>query len=167
MTTLSVILGGATRARRLVLMLLGLVALGIAAAAVASAHWAAQGTGTGSASTGTMTIQVGAIVAADNNGASLVPGGTGDVILRVTNPNTFSVHVTSVTGNGTPTASPTCTTTGVSFVSPTDYTPAQYTLAPGGSSLLLLPGAASMSTLSTSNCQGAIVSIPVSLTVQK
>jgi hypothetical protein len=156
-----------TRASRRVLLIAAL-AVGLIAATtgIAFAYWNSSGTGSGSASTGTMTIQVTALAGGDSNTTTLIPGGTGDVILRVSNPNAFSVHVTSIAGNGTPTASNGCTPTGVSLATPTDYTPAQFTLA-AGTSLIRLLGAASMTTASASNCQGATFTIPVSVTVQK
>jgi hypothetical protein len=97
----------------------------------------------------------------------LLPGGTGDVILNVNNPNAYAVTLVSVSGNGTITADgghSGCTTTGVTFNNQSGLTiniPASTTTA------VDLPGAASMSTASLSACQGATFSIPVSITVHK
>ena len=143
------------------------IAVIAASCGIAFAYWGSQGSGTGSAATGTMTIHVDAIQGTDANGSSLVPGGSGDVIVRVTNPNSFSVHVTAISGNGAPTASNLCTPTGVTFTSPTDYSAAAFTMTAGQTTLFRLVGAAGMSLSSASSCQGATFTIPVSVTVQK
>lgn len=135
-------------------------------AGVAWAYWSSGGTGTGNASAGDMTINVTALQGGDNNQSAMLPGTSADVVLRVDNPNSFAVQVTSIASNGAAVASNGCTPTGVTFSSPTDYSPAQFTLAPG-SNLIRLGGAASMSTSSSSACQGATFSIPVSVTVQR
>jgi hypothetical protein len=153
--------------RRLALIIGVAIAVTAATSGIAFAYWGSRGAGTGSAATGTMTIQVDAIQGADVNGASLVPGGTGDVIVRVTNPNSFDVHVTAISGNGTPTASTGCTPTGVTFTPPTDYSAPNFTLTAGAATLYRLVGAASMNLSSASNCQGATFTIPVSVTVEK
>lgn len=152
--------------KRLVVVIVAIMGLVGAAGGVAYAYWTSHGSGSGSGTTGTMTINVTGLVGDDTNQTTLIPGGTGDVILRVTNPNSFPVHVTSITSNGSATASPVCTPTGVTFNAPSDYTPAQFTLSPG-SSLIRLGGASSMSTASASGCQGSTFSMPLSVTVQK
>ena len=153
------------RGRRVFVALAAVITV-LISGGVALAYWSANGQGTGSATTGTMTFNVTAFNAGDANGTTLVLGGTADVILRVNNPNTFSVHVTSIGANGSVTASNNCTPTGVTFVAPSDYSAGQFTLAPG-SSLLDLQGAVSMSTSSASACQGATFNIPVAVTVQR
>lgn len=151
--------------RRIVAVAAGLATV-LCGAGVAWAYWSTGGTGSGGASAGNLTINVTALQADDANQASLVPGGTSDVILRVDNPNSFPVHVTSISGSGAPVASNGCTPTGVTFSSPADYSSAQFTLAPG-SNLIRLAGAASMSTQSASACQGATFTVPVAVTVQR
>ena len=95
----------------------------------------------------------------------LQPGGSADVILRITNPNDFAVTLSSVTANGTITASGglgACTTTGVSFGGVSGLsTP----IAEDATTLVHLQGAATMSSASSSGCQGATFSIPVSIAV--
>lgn len=134
----------------------------------AYAYWTAAGLGSGSATNGTMqTVTVDALVPGGSPQTSLVPGGSADVVLRITNPNPHGVAVHSVTANGPITADgahPGCAPTGVTF------TPAQMTstaIAANTSVLLTLPGAASMSTASPSACQGAQFTIPVTLEVRK
>lgn len=135
---------------------------------VAYAYVTGGGSGTGTAHVGTMqTVTVTAFVGGDAASSSLYPGGpAADVILRVNNPNSFTVHVTSIAGNGTITADAGhagCTTTGVTYTAPSSP---NITLSTG-STLVHLAGAASMSTASLSACQGATFNIPVSLAVQR
>jgi hypothetical protein len=138
---------------------------------IAFAYWATSGSGTSSAATGNMqTVTVAAIVAGDSPDATLVPGGTADVILKVNNPNAYAVQVYGVSANGAITADSAhsaCATTGVSFTAPT--TPISPTVTVGANSTVLvhLAGAASMSSASMSSCQGASFHIPVTLTVRK
>jgi len=135
---------------------------------VAYAFIAGSGSGNGSASAGTLqTVTVAAFVGGDAPSSKLYPGGPAtDVFLRVNNPNAFSVQVFSVAANGSITADAGhsgCTTTGVTFTPPVNPS----ITVPAGSSLVHLPGAASMSTASVSACQGATFSIPVTLTVHR
>jgi hypothetical protein len=133
---------------------------------IAYAYVGGNGSGSGSASTGTMqAVTVTAFVGPDNPSSKLYPGGpAADVILRVNNPNAYSVTLFSVTGNGTITADvshPGCTTTGITFSPPAS----PGTTLSTGSSLVHLSGAASMDTTSLNACQGATFNIPVSITV--
>lgn len=140
--------------------------LGLGAGA-AFAYWTTGGSGSGFSSTGTLQ----AVTVAANTGTPntpLYPGGTGDVVLKATNPNTFAVTLVSVAANGgTITADaghPSCTTTGVTF---TTQTGLSINIPGGGTTQVDLPGAASMSTSSSNGCQGATFSIPVSITVHE
>jgi hypothetical protein len=132
----------------------------------AYAYFTGSGHGTGSASTGSMqTVTISSAMATPTS--PLHPGGTGDVALKVTNPNTFSVTLVSVTGSGNITADsghPGCTTTGVTFTSQTGLTT---TISAGATATIDLPGAATMSASSSAGCQGATFSIPVTISVEK
>lgn len=144
-------------------MILTLGALGLSVASVAFASWLSSGTGSGYVKAVTAQPLTTVDVSASTT-AQLYPGGTGDVILRVHNPNGYKIQVTSVTGNGTITAdSPGhsgCTTTGVTF---TDQTGLTADVAAGGNTDLTFTGAASMSNASLNACQGATFTVPVSL----
>ncbi|WP_426997034.1 hypothetical protein [Pseudarthrobacter sp. N5] len=137
----------------------------------AYAYWTSTGAGTGSAANGTMqTVTVEAFVSGDSPQSTLVPEGTAETILRVTNPNPYTVQVYSVSPNGPATADSThtgCTTTGVTFTgtaAPT--TPAVY-VAANSTALITLPGTAAMDSTSQSACQGATFHLPVTLAVRK
>ncbi|MDQ0632510.1 hypothetical protein QFZ40_000419 [Arthrobacter pascens] len=142
-----------------------------AGAGSAYAYWTSVGSGSGSAVAGTMqAVTVDALAAGDNPKTALYPGGSADVVLRLTNPNPYSVQVYSVTANGAAAADsahPGCTTTGVRFTGPAaPLTPATY-VAANSSALITLPGAAAMDTTSLAACQGATFSIPVTAEVRK
>lgn len=150
-----------------------LIGLPVAAGAVtilalpAIAYWTSGGGGSGSGTTGQLQpVTVAAFVGGDATSSFLIPGGSADVILRLSNPNAFAVTLVSVTGNGTIVpdgAHAACTTTGVTF---TDQTAPTVNI-PAGSTLVDLPAAASMSVASSNGCQGATFGIPVSVTVHR
>lgn len=150
---------------RLVAMLavIGVFVLG----GVAWAYFTSSGSGTGTATTGTMsTVTLNA--AAGTPSTPLYPGGTGDVTLEVNNPNSYAVTVVSVTGGGTishDAGHSACTTTGVTFTNQNGLS----TAIPAGATnfQIHLPGAASMGSSSSTGCQGATFSIPVTITVER
>ncbi len=158
-------------AKRAGLILLLLAAF-TAIAAPASAYWTASGSGSGSAATGAMTFQVVALVGGDVSTAqgaqstTLVPGGSADAILRVTNPNAFAVKVTAISA-GAPTATQGCLASSITFTNPTDYTAGQYNLLASATTLLTLPSAVLMNSGALQNCMGATFTFPVTVTVQK
>jgi hypothetical protein len=140
--------------------------IGLSAGA-AYGYFTSSGNGAGSASTGTMqTVTLAATTATPST--PLLPGSTGDVALKVSNPNNFAVTLISVTAaSGSITADgnhSSCTSTGVTFTGQTGLS----TTIPAASTVTVdLPGAASMSTTSSAGCQGATFSIPVTIAVQK
>lgn len=153
-TTFSRVLGIAS--------LVFLLATGGTAFAYFTGGFASQG---GTASTGNMqTVTISAIVGGDAPSSKLYPGGpAADVILRVNNPNSYSVTLYSISGNGTITADAShsgCTTTGVTFTPPGSPN----VTVPAGNSLIHVSGAATMSTASLNACQGATFSIPITAT---
>src|SRR5256714_11447502 len=144
-----------------ILACLGLVGLVYAA-------WTTNGTGDGYAKAGTAqsisTVDVSASTA-----ATLYPGVSGDVLIKLDNPNPYAVTVTAVTGSGSITADAGhsgCTTTGVTVTNQTRLSlviPAQS----GGVDGVLpttLTGATSMSNASLNACPGATLPNPVALT---
>lgn len=143
----------------------------LAGGGTAYAYWASTGAGSGSAAAAAMrTITVDALVEGDANGTSLVPGGTADVILRTSNPNGFAVQLYSVAASGavtTDAAHAGCTTTGVSFTAPAAPLTPAVTVPANSSVFVTLPGAASMSVLSQSACQGATFRIPVTVEARR
>ena len=157
--------GVLNRHRRVVAVLsfVGVLAIG----GTAWAYFTSSGSGHGQGTAGTMsTVTLNAT--AGSPSTPLYPGGTADVSLEVNNPNAYAVTLRSVTGNGTiqPDAGHAgCTTTGVTFTSQTGLTTTIPANANGAR--IDLTGAVTMSTSSSNGCQGAIFSIPVTITVQK
>ena len=137
----------------------------------AYAYWSTIGIGNGSAANGTMqTVLVDAFVSGDSTATSLVPGGSADVILRATNPNSFPVRVYSVAANGPASADAShtlCTNTGVTFNPPASPLSPAVVVPANSSVLITLPGAASMSAASQSACQGSAFQLPVTMAVRK
>ena len=141
----------------------GLTLVALAAAGLVYAAWTTSGSGSGYAKAQSAQ-QLTTVDVSASTAATLYPGASGDVQIRISNPNSYPVRVTSVTGNGAITADaghPGCVTTGVTFTNQTGLTldvDANDTLA------TTLTGAASMSNASVDGCKGATFTIPVSLT---
>ena len=134
----------------------------LVAGSVAYAVWTTNGTGEGYARATTAqaltTVDVSATTVGD-----LYPGGQGDVILEISNPNPYDVLVTSVAGNGTITsnAGGACdAATGVTFTGQA----VSVNVPAGSTAPVTLNNAASMDNTSDNSCQGAIFTIPVALT---
>jgi len=162
---------GSRRARPLrTAVAVGILAVTVLGAGVGAAfgYWRSSAQGSGTATAGTLLpVTVTALVGGDAPTSVLLPGSSADVILRVNNPNSYSVTLRTVTGNGAITADAghsACTTTGVTF---TNQTNLSVTIGASGTTLVHLAGAASMSNASSSGCQGATFSVPVAITVQK
>ena len=140
----------------------GVTVLVLAAVGLVYAAWTTSGSGSGYAkATNAQSLTTDDVSATTT--AQLYPGGTGDVEVKINNPNDYPVRVTDVTGSGTITANGgigTCTTTGVTF---TDQTGQTIDIAANGSQSVTFNNAASMSNASDNGCQGATFTIPVSL----
>ena len=137
---------------------------GLLTAAAAYGYFASGGSGTGAG--GTATMQTVTVATAGTPSTPLFPGGTGDVVFSVTNPNNFTVSLVSVSGSGTitPDAGHSgCTTTGVSLNVPSADLPVS--IPANTAQTIDLPGAASMSSASLSACQGATFNIPITIAV--
>ena len=147
-------------------------AAGLASAAlsgVSLAYWTGLGSGGANASNATnltgvalRSVTVGDI----GSGSALIPGGSADVVVKVSNSNGFPVTVTSIAPTtGQPvTAANACTPTGVTFTGQ-----AGSWVIPAGSAgtPIRLPGAAHMDTTSSSACQGTTFRIPVTVTARQ
>jgi hypothetical protein len=136
----------------------------------AYAYFTSTGSGTGHATTGSLVgVTVAALTGGDSPTTKLLPGGSADVILRVNNTNAFPVTLVSVTGGPatiTVSGGSGCTlaNSGVSFVNQSGLS---VSIGASGTTLVDLPGAATMTTSSFTGCQNATFNIPVSITVQK
>ena len=121
-------------------------------AAAAFALWSAQGTGGGEAEArNAVALQV----AAGNASAQLYPGGTGDVVFSVTNPNPYAVRVTG------PTLSTVTGTAGCDVTNFTVNTPTVVAtnVPAGGTAVVTATGGLTMKTTALDACQGVVVAV--------
>ena len=134
------------------------------------AAWITPGSGSATAKAGSAQA-LSTLDASASTSATLYPGVSGDVAVKVSNPNPFPVRVTSVSLNGNnsditaDSGHGSCSPTGVSFTNQTGLTidvPAK-SGSTNGSATGTLTGAASMSNASADGCQGATFTIPVTL----
>lgn len=133
---------------------------------IAFAAWTADGTGSGYAQA--KTAQAVSTVSATTS-AQLYPGGSGDLVLKVVNPNDYPVTITAVsndTSNGktikTVAADAACdASTGVSFANQSGLS----LVVPANSSgtVHTLTGVVSMSNDSANACSGDAFNIPVAI----
>jgi hypothetical protein len=147
----------------------------VAAVGLVYAAWTASGGGSGYAKA-TSAQALSTVDVSASTTATLYPGASGDLLLRIHNPNPYPVQVTSVTGNGTITADAghsTCGSdgshpTGVTFTDQTglaiNVPDASTNSGDGnGNKQVTLSGAVQMSNGSDNSCQGATFTVPVSL----
>jgi hypothetical protein len=142
----------------------------VVVAGLALAAWLTAGSGAGYGKAGS-SQPLSALDASASTSATLYPGVTGDVTLKISNPNPFPVRVTSVSLDGTnadieaDSAHPSCSPTGVSFTDQTGLSvdvPAK-SGDTNGTVTATIAGSASMSNASANGCQGATFRIPVEL----
>ncbi|SDP40295.1 hypothetical protein SAMN04489867_2333 [Pedococcus dokdonensis] len=127
----------------------------VMAAGLAYAVWSQTGAGTGTAAAGT-TAPLSAVAAVSD---TLYPGGSATLTVTVSNPNQRPVTVTSIDLAGSVAASAGCTTPGVTVTLPASVS---VTVPAGGSAPVSFTDAIAMTASSSSDCQGATFTIPVS-----
>lgn len=155
---------------RRTLLALGATGSILIVSAIVFAAWLAPGSGSASAKAGSSQA-LSTLDASASTGATLYPGVSGDVTLKISNPNPFPIRVTSVSLDGTnadivpDSGHASCSPTGVSFTDQTGLTvdvPAK-SGSTNGSATATLSGAVSMSNASANGCQGATFTIPVTM----
>jgi hypothetical protein len=132
---------------------------------IAIAAWTVGGSGTGYAKASTASA-ITLSVASASTTADLYPGANGTVKLSASNPNPFPVRISAVSGNGAITSDKgaACNAaTGVTFVNQTGLT-LDLLANETDHVFTLAAGSVTMSNASDNSCQGAIFSIPVSVT---
>ena len=150
------------RSRKLKRIVLVSVVVLAVTAGVAYAAWTASGTGSGYAKAGSAQA-LATLDASASTGATLYPGATGDVKLKVDNPNPYPIRITTVSGNGAISSDKGAAcdaSTGVTFTNQTGLT---LDVPASSSATFTLTGAVAMSNASDNTCQGAVFTIPVSL----
>jgi hypothetical protein len=134
------------------------------------AAWVVTGTGQGYSKASQAQELTTSDVSASTS-SQLYPGGQGDVKVQINNPNPFPVTVSQIAGNGAVSSDTAgCTdvggdsskATGVSFA--TQNLSSGNVVPAGGNLDVTLNNAASMSNQAVNACQGAVFTIPVSLT---
>lgn len=153
------VVGQLTRRGRLVLT--GLAAILIISAGLGGGTAFAYFTGSGHGA-GQATVASGdqAITIATNAtaGASLLPGGTGDLIITATNPNNRPVQITALT-IGSVTG---CTTPAVTLTTPTSgYLPVTIAASASGTRIDI-SGALTMGAGASNDCQGKTLTVNLS-----
>ena len=132
------------------------------AASVAFAAWTATGSGDGYAKATTAqplaTLDVSA-----STPATLYPGATGNVKIKIDNPNPYPVRVTSVAGNGAITSDKGAACDASTGVTYTDQSSLTLDVGASTSATFTLAGSVSMSNASDDSCQDAVFTIPVTL----
>ena len=141
----------------------GTLFLGVAlAGSVAFAAWTATGNGNGYAQA-INGANVTTVVATTS--AQLYPGKTGDVFIKIANSNPYPVTVTALAANGAITSDKgaACTaSTGVTYTPPAS--PSLVVPALSAGTQFTLTNAVTMDNTSDTTCQGAIFTIPVTVT---
>ena len=128
----------------------------------AFAYWGGSGSGSGAGSTDS-TAPVGLSPATPAD--ALRPGGTASVVLTVTNPNPFDVHLGSValdTGRGfaVDAGHSSCATNTLTFTTQTGgWTAPARVGAVNGVLPITLPGALAMGVTAVNACQGASITV--------
>ena len=143
---------------------IGALFVGIAlASSVAFAAWTTNGTGSGYAKA-TSAANLTTVDASGSTFANqLYPTGTGDLIVKITNTNSYQVTVTAINnGSGSITSdkgSACDASTGVTFTN----TAGSWVVPAGTTQTFTLANKVAMSNASDNSCQGAVFTVPVSL----
>ena len=153
--------------RRFLIALTVAVALTGALAGGVYAYFTTGGSGSGAASVGTAQAVTVQAVATGTPASSLQPGGSADLLVQLSNPNSYTVTLVGIAQNGTVTPVPSGTCTGAN-AGVTVPTLAGLTISvASGVHVVDIPGGAAMGASSASACQGASFQIPVTVTVQR
>ncbi len=154
--------------RRFLIAVPGSMALLGGLAGGISAYVHGSGSGSGAATVGTASPVTVQAVTSGTPMSSLVPGGSADLLVQVSNPNSFAVTIVAIAPNG-PVSSVVggngCTVANSGVSVPTQ-TGLSIAVGPG-TQVVHIAGGATMSTSSFSGCQGASFQVPAALTVQR
>ena len=151
----------AQRLRLAVALLGGLLTL---MSGVTLGGWNVSGTGSGyskALSAQSLTLSD----ASASTSAQLYPGGTGDLVVKVTNPNPFAVTITAVSnGSGSITSNKGAACDASTGVTYTNTTGLSQAVGAGATVTFSVTGKVAMSNASDTTCQGAIFTIPITVT---
>ena len=130
----------------------------------ALAYWRTTGTGSGTASVGTVSNVTVVAVTTGTPSSKLIPGGTADLLIRISNQNSYAVTLVTISQNGTKNA------TGCSNAAAAVTVPTQNGLTvniPAGTNDIHVPASIAMSNAAASGCQSQTLHVPVLITAQK
>ena len=140
-----------------VLLLCALMMVGFGTGS-AYAFFTSSTAGVGSGSTAALqSVSVVGFQDGDAVTTPLQPGTTGDVILRIYNPNSFNVSLVSVSPGAISDGNSGCDASNITFNTPTNL---PMTVVPG-TALYHLTGAATLSANAPNACQSAAFNIPL------
>lgn len=142
--------------KRLMFVIIGIIALILATGGGAAyAYFTSSGHGSGQASVASGDQNITISTASVGNATALYPGGTGDLVATVTNPNGAAVTVTAMT-IGSLTCSTPAITLNQSFTIPANLTTA---------TVETFPGVLTMGTNASNDCQGKTLTLALSQVV--
>jgi hypothetical protein len=149
------------------LIVAALTALVLGVVGLVYAAWTSNGTGSAYAKASTAQALTTVDVSTQTT-ATLYPGATGDLLIKISNPNPYPVKVTDVTGNGAITADTGHSTCGADAQHPsgvtfTDQHALTISVPANSSTQTTLSGSVLMSSASDNSCQGATFTVPVTL----
>jgi hypothetical protein len=151
-------------AQRLRLAVALLVALLTLMSGVTFGGWSVTGTGSGyskALSAQSLTLSD----ASASTSAQLYPGGSGDLVVKVTNPNPFAVTITAVAnGSGSITSNKGAACDASTGVTYTNTTGLSQAVGAGAMVTFSVTGKVAMSNASDTSCQGATFTIPITVT---
>lgn len=133
------------------------------AGSIAFAAWTATGSGSGYAKA-TSAQALTTVDASASTTATLYPGATGDVLLSIENPNPYPVTVTDVVSVGAIDSDTTAACDGSTGVTFSDQTGLALNVPAAADATFTLSGSVEMDNSSHTSCQGAVFTIPVTLT---
>jgi hypothetical protein len=147
--------------KRRALFLAALALLIVIGAGAAFAYWTTHGTGTGAGHTATLVAPTSVTATA---ASKLVPGGSADLSVTLTNSNSYSINIVGISqAAGTIGVTPSCTTPAVSVPTQTLSTPV---VVAAGTHTVTIPSSLVMGVGSTNDCQNAtFTNIPITLAI--
>jgi hypothetical protein len=123
----------------------------------AFAFFTAHRTGSGTAGTGTAQNLTG-LSATASISSLIYPGASADLVLKVHNPNSRAVVISAVAASGSATG---CTTPAITVSVSSGLS---LTVPAGGDLAVTLTNVAAMGVGASTDCQGATISVPLSVT---
>jgi hypothetical protein len=97
----------------------------------------------------------------------LYPGGAGDLLIKLDNPNPYPVTIVSLAPNGASTPSGGLGTCNGNSVEAANLSGLNIAVSAGNNVAVTIGNGAAMTGAALSGCQGASFSVPITITVEK